>query len=205
MRSSAPGDLGSLPPGLPLCFLVLARKPHGAPGTGHLLLALTFRPLAPAALLRAPGQSPLSSLLDPWKAPSGLFLEGSPETRTQAGPGWGAPPTSVPGPLLAMCPAQEAQERSAPQPVVLPHVPQVTFTDIGLTAQDDEGATALHFAARGGHTPILDRLLLMGAPVVTDSWGGTPLHDAAENGHVEVRRARWGAAQGPWSPRSWQA
>lgn len=84
-----------------------------------------------------------------------------------------------------MCPAQEAQEPSAPQPVVLPHVPQVTFTDIGLTARDDEGATALHFAARGGHTPILDRLLLMGAPVVTDSWGGTPLHDAAENGHVE--------------------
>lgn len=100
-----------------------------------------------------------------------------------------------------MCPAQEAQEPSAPQPVVLPHVPQVTFTDIGLTARDDEGATALHFAARGGHTPILDRLLLMGAPVVTDSWGGTPLHDAAENGHVEVRWARWGAAQGgPGAP-----
>ncbi|XP_004743774.1 espin-like protein [Mustela putorius furo] len=61
----------------------------------------------------------------------------------------------------------------------------VTFTDIGLTARDNEGATALHFAAQGGHTPILDRLLLMGAPVTTDSWGGTPLHDAAENGHME--------------------
>ncbi|XP_029788714.1 espin-like protein [Suricata suricatta] len=61
----------------------------------------------------------------------------------------------------------------------------VTFTDIGLTARDNEGATALHFAARAGHTPILDRLLLMGAPVVTDSWGGTPLHDAAENGQLE--------------------
>lgn len=65
---------------------------------------------------------------------------------------------------------------------------QVTFTDIGLTAQDNEGATALHFAARGGHTPILDRLLLMGAPIMRDSWGGTPLHDAAENGHMEVYR-----------------
>lgn len=63
---------------------------------------------------------------------------------------------------------------------------QVTFTDIGLTARDNEGATALHFAARGGHTPILDRLLLMGAPITRDSWGGTPLHDAAENGHMEV-------------------
>ncbi|KAM6152524.1 espin-like protein isoform 2-T2 [Erethizon dorsatum] len=61
----------------------------------------------------------------------------------------------------------------------------VTFTDIGLMAQDNEGATALHFAARSGHTPILDRLLLMGAPVTRDSWGGTPLHDAAENGHLE--------------------
>nr|XP_010946515.1 PREDICTED: LOW QUALITY PROTEIN: espin-like protein [Camelus bactrianus] len=61
----------------------------------------------------------------------------------------------------------------------------VTFTDVGLTVQDNEGATALHFAARGGHTPILDRLLLMGAPVVRDCWGGTPLHDAAENGQME--------------------
>ncbi|XP_008055927.1 espin-like protein [Carlito syrichta] len=61
----------------------------------------------------------------------------------------------------------------------------VTFTDIGLTARDNEGATALHFAARGGHMPILDRLLLMGAPILRDSWGGTPLHDAAENGQME--------------------
>lgn len=67
---------------------------------------------------------------------------------------------------------------------------QVTFTDIGLTARDNEGATALHFAARGGHTPILDRLLLMGAPIMRDSWGGTPLHDAAENGQMAVRRHR---------------
>nr|XP_005906880.1 PREDICTED: espin-like protein [Bos mutus] len=62
---------------------------------------------------------------------------------------------------------------------------RVTFTDVGLTARDDEGATVLHFAARGGHTPILDRLLLMGAPIMRDSWGGTPLHDAAENGQME--------------------
>lgn len=74
-------------------------------------------------------------------------------------------------------------QRSATLPL-----PQVTFTDISLTARDNEGATALHFAARGGHTPILDRLLLMGAPATRDSWGGTPLHDAAENGQMEVRR-----------------
>ncbi|KAG8508241.1 Espin-like protein [Galemys pyrenaicus] len=61
----------------------------------------------------------------------------------------------------------------------------VTFTDIGLATRDREGATALHFAARGGHAPVLDRLLLLGAPVEADAWGGTPLHDAAENGHLE--------------------
>ncbi|KAH0623898.1 hypothetical protein JD844_007087 [Phrynosoma platyrhinos] len=62
---------------------------------------------------------------------------------------------------------------------------QVTFTDLSLTTQDMEGATALHFAAREGHTAIADRLLLMGAKIVLDYWGGTPLHDAAENGHLE--------------------
>ncbi|XP_037380172.1 espin-like protein [Talpa occidentalis] len=64
----------------------------------------------------------------------------------------------------------------------------VTFTDISLAARDREGATALHYAARGGHAPVLERLLLMGAPVVTDAWGATPLHDAAENGHMECCR-----------------
>lgn len=74
----------------------------------------------------------------------------------------------------------------------------MTFTDIGLTARDNEGATALHFAARGGHTPILDRLLLMGAPIMRDSWGGTPLHDAAENGHMEVHYSGGGAGTPSW-------
>lgn len=91
-----------------------------------------------------------------------------------------------------LCPASAA---SPPPPL------QVSFTDIGLTARDNEGATALHFAARGGHTPILDRLLLMGAPIMRDSWGGTPLHDAAENGQMEVRQVWqealvWGGLRG---------
>lgn len=73
--------------------------------------------------------------------------------------------------------------------------PQVTFTEAELAMRDNEGATVLHFAARGGHTPILDRLLLMGAPIMRDSWGGTPLHDAAENGHLEVR-GTWEAQRG---------
>lgn len=36
--------------------------------------------------------------------------------------------------------------------------------------------------------PILERLLLLGAPIVRDSRGGSPLHDAAESGWMEVRR-----------------
>lgn len=63
---------------------------------------------------------------------------------------------------------------------------QATFTDINLGAQDEEGATALHFAAREGHTAIVDRLFLMGAEAALDHWGRTPLHDAAENGQLKV-------------------
>nr|XP_014348184.1 PREDICTED: espin-like protein [Latimeria chalumnae] len=62
---------------------------------------------------------------------------------------------------------------------------EASFTGIDLSAQDNEGATALHFAARAGHFRILERLLRMGAKSITDYWGGTPLHDAAENGELE--------------------
>ncbi|KAL0191026.1 hypothetical protein M9458_013724, partial [Cirrhinus mrigala] len=57
---------------------------------------------------------------------------------------------------------------------------------VSLSSQDNEGATALHFAASGGHRSILERLLQMGSKVKRDYWGGTPLHDAAENGEIEV-------------------
>lgn len=63
---------------------------------------------------------------------------------------------------------------------------KVTYTDVGLSCQDREGATALHFAATRGHCCILEKLLHMGSKVIRDYWGGTPLHDAAENGELEV-------------------
>lgn len=63
---------------------------------------------------------------------------------------------------------------------------QVTCTDVSLSCQDRDGATALHFAASRGHYCILERLLRMGSKVIKDYWGGTPLHDAAENGELEV-------------------
>jgi hypothetical protein len=97
-----------------------------------------------------------------------------------------SPPTSA----LSPCPLPGRDHLGQPQVAGhRPPLPQVTFTDISLTVRDNEGATALHFAAGGGHTPIVDRLLLMGAPITRDSWGGTPLHDAAENGKMEVRSA----------------
>lgn len=63
---------------------------------------------------------------------------------------------------------------------------QASFTDLDLSCQDKDGATALHFAASEGHHRIVERLLLMEAKVLKDLWGGTPLHDAAENGELEV-------------------
>ncbi|ELW63548.1 Espin-like protein [Tupaia chinensis] len=94
-----------------------------------------------------------------------------------------------PQPPLVSLPARGAHTSASASPylshALLTMAYPVTFTDIGLTARDNEGATVLHFAARGGHTPILDRLLLMDAPIMRDSWGGTPLHDAAENGQLE--------------------
>ena len=64
----------------------------------------------------------------------------------------------------------------------------MSFTEIGLTDRDGDGATAMHFAASRGHSKVLSWLLLHGGEIVTDSWGGTPLHDAAENGELEVSR-----------------
>lgn len=62
----------------------------------------------------------------------------------------------------------------------------MSFTNISLSEQDDDGATAMHFAASRGHAKVLSWLLLHGGEITTDHWGGTPLHDAAENGELEV-------------------
>lgn len=62
----------------------------------------------------------------------------------------------------------------------------MSFTEISLADRDNDGASAMHFAASRGHSKVLSWLLLHGGEIVTDSWGGTPLHDAAENGELEV-------------------
>lgn len=72
----------------------------------------------------------------------------------------------------------------------------MSCTDVSLSEQDKDGATAMHFAASRGHAKVLSWLLLHGGQISADLWGGTPLHDAAENGELEVR-ARQGA--GPWA------
>ncbi|KAM5160410.1 espin isoform 4-T5 [Callospermophilus lateralis] len=62
---------------------------------------------------------------------------------------------------------------------------QVSCTDVSLSEQDKDGATAMHFAASRGHAKVLSWLLLHGGEISADLWGGTPLHDAAENGELE--------------------
>lgn len=82
--------------------------------------------------------------------------------------------------------------RPAPAPLSPPPPAQVSCTDVSLSEQDKDGATAMHFAASRGHAKVLSWLLLHGGEISVDLWGGTPLHDAAENGELEVRAGRAG-------------
>ncbi|XP_047299215.1 espin-like [Homo sapiens] len=60
----------------------------------------------------------------------------------------------------------------------------VSCTDVSLSEQDKDGATATHFAASRGHSKVLSWLLLHGGEISADLWGGTALYDAAENGEL---------------------
>ena len=86
----------------------------------------------------------------------------------------------------------------SPAPLSPPPPTQVTCTDVSLSEQDQDGATAMHFAASRGHAKVLSWLLLHGGEISADLWGGTPLHDAAENGELEVtaKPGRGGAGRG---------
>ena len=56
-----------------------------------------------------------------------------------------------------------------------------------IFAMDKDGNTALHDAARYGHTNVATLLLDRGATVESkDKFGYTALHDAAWNGHTDV-------------------
>ncbi len=58
---------------------------------------------------------------------------------------------------------------------------------VKVGGRDKWNLTALHYAARHGHLPVVARLLEAGADVdVRDSYGFTPLIEAAEQGHLEV-------------------
>mmetsp|Transcript_42074 Transcript_42074/g.82310 ORF Transcript_42074/g.82310 Transcript_42074/m.82310 type:complete len:158 (+) Transcript_42074:994-1467(+) len=59
----------------------------------------------------------------------------------------------------------------------------------GKDAKDEDGWTALHFAAQGGRVDMLRELLVMGAGAdAVNHEGKTPLHLACEGGHVECVR-----------------
>lgn len=58
---------------------------------------------------------------------------------------------------------------------------------VNVTAEDKDGALAIHWAARGGQLDTVKLLLAAGSPVLpTDGQGNTPLHGAAAGGHQEV-------------------
>lgn len=56
-----------------------------------------------------------------------------------------------------------------------------------LNIGDDHAFSLLHWAAKGGHLPIVDLLLSRGARVNATNMGDdTPLHLAAAEGHREI-------------------
>ena len=58
-----------------------------------------------------------------------------------------------------------------------------------MTAQNDDGATPLHWASAKGGTEFTHLLLKHGADTTAREEGGwTPLHFAAQSGHIEVAR-----------------
>jgi serine/threonine-protein phosphatase 6 regulatory ankyrin repeat subunit B len=63
----------------------------------------------------------------------------------------------------------------------------------GLDERNDNGWTALHYAACWGHEEVVRFLLLAGAdPTITDNWGRTPraIQIAEENRDMETIRER---------------
>ena len=59
-----------------------------------------------------------------------------------------------------------------------------------LTATDQHGQTALHWAVRSGHAGIVRQLLAAGSPVdARDADGNTPLHRAVQAGKREIAQA----------------
>ena len=53
--------------------------------------------------------------------------------------------------------------------------------------QDDLGNTLLHYAARGGHPPMVKTLVGLGVSVLAQTEdGSTALHGAAQFGHAEM-------------------
>ena len=76
--------------------------------------------------------------------------------------------------------------------------PRCCSTPGRTRAQNDEGESALHWAALSGNAATVRLLLERGAdPDGFDLRGNTPLHGAADAGHLETARLLLGRARSP--------
>jgi ankyrin repeat protein len=67
-----------------------------------------------------------------------------------------------------------------------------------MSLRDGNDATLLHWAARGGHVPVIEWLLSQGlSPNEQDQNGETPLHVAVRHGHTQAVSALLKGRSGP--------
>jgi hemoglobin-like flavoprotein len=74
-----------------------------------------------------------------------------------------------------------------------PDIERLMSDGLSVNATDNDGNTALHFAAEEGNLEVVNALLAAGADptlqVKLGEWGYTPLHHAARKGHKEIAEA----------------
>ncbi|CAN0105090.1 unnamed protein product, partial [Discosporangium mesarthrocarpum] len=66
---------------------------------------------------------------------------------------------------------------------------------VSATSKNERGVMPMHMACQTGSLPLVQRLIELGADLLTpDSSGNTPLHYASKHGHTEL--VRWLVGQG---------
>ena len=68
----------------------------------------------------------------------------------------------------------------------------ITCRGMNPSSTDEAGYTALHYAARAGHSSTVSALLSAGANAnATTPCSATPLHRAAYAGHLDIVKRAW--------------